>query len=162
MTKFKSLMIEIILKIKMFFELLFKIEIKKALIPIFIASLFLCSCTPQKRVARIVEKYNLSIKDTTILKADTLATVFSKEVFSHDTIFTVVNERQSQTIYIKGDTVQITTIVPEKQIITERINVQPSKKNKVLVAMCVFSLIGLIFVIVIHILTMYNLKKIFK
>ena len=155
MANFKSLMIEIMLKIKMFFELLFKIEIKKAIIP---ACLFLtlASCTPQQRVNRIVEKYNLSIKDTTIIKADTLQTVLQKSVFFQDTVFTYVTEKETQKIYVKGDTVRITTIVPEKKIVTEKINVQPAKKNKTAVWLaCVFGisfflLFGLLIYIVIQ------------
>ena len=155
MANFKTLMIEIMLKIKMLFEFLFKIEIKKVLIP---ALLFAClsSCSPTQRVNRIVERYNLSIKDTTIIKADTLETVLARSVFYQDTVFFYVTEKETQKIYVKGDTVSITTIVPEKKIVTERINVQPAKKNKTAVWLATifgisfFLLFGLLIYIVIQ------------
>lgn len=158
MANFKSIMIEIMLKIKMLFELLFKIEIKKAIIPICLF-LSLSSCSPQKRVNRIVEKYNLSIKDTTIIRADTLETVFSKSVFQSDTVFFYKTENQRQKIYIKGDTVRITNIVPEKTIVTERIKVEPAKNKTAVALAAVFSVL---FFLLLALITSFYIKKLIK
>lgn len=139
----------------MFFEFLFRIEIKKAVIPAFLF-LSLYACTPQQRVNRIVEKYNLCIKDTTILRADTLQTVFSKSVFQNDTVFFYKTETQTQKIYVKGDTVRITNVVPERTIVTEKIVTQPAKKNKTAVAfawifgVCFFLLFALFAYIILQ------------
>ena len=140
----------------MLFELLFKIEIKKAIIPALI--LFtLAACSPQKRVNRIVERYNLSIKDTTILRADTLQTVFSKSVFEHDTVFFYHTDTQTQKIYIKGDTLRITNIVPERTIVTEKIKVVPEKKNRgAVAAACIF---GILFFLLAGLLFYMFVKK---
>ena len=125
--RFKTFVMEIYLKIKMFFELMFRIKISRCIIPAAVITTILTGCSPQQRVSRIVEKYNLSIKDTTIIQADTIKTVYSKDVFNHDTIFTVIQDNAKTKIQVQHDSVFITTFIPEKTIITEKIVTEKKK-----------------------------------
>lgn len=135
-------MIEIYLKIKMFFEFMFRIKINRCIIPALLMAASITSCSPEQRVSRIVNRYNLNILDTTIIKADTIHTVISKEVIKKDTTFYVFNDTIRTKIQVIKDSVFISSYIPQKTIVTKKILLQDKKKNWGLIFFILFLLLS--------------------
>jgi len=101
--------------------------------------LFLSACSPQQRIARIAEKYNLKQFETVVYK-DTI--YIPEKVYNLDTqIDTAGNFYKKTEKYkiqgkVKNDTVYIKfttspdTVYIEKQLNIETIKVQTVEKNK--------------------------------
>jgi hypothetical protein len=101
--------------------------------------LFFCGCSPQKRIARIAEKYNLKTLETIVYK-DTIyiperVYVFDTQIdtagsfyYKTDTI-TVQGKIKKDSVYIKFTT-KADTVYIEKSINIETIKVQKIKKTK--------------------------------
>lgn len=137
-SKFKSIMIQIYLKIKCLFELLFKIEIKKCIAIAVVCASVLASCTPQKRIERIAEKYNLYCYDTINVPGDTVNMIFPVAVLQHDTVIVRQQGEAVTVVQVKHDTIIINTTTPKKTITTQKIDTSKKHRNTGLICFVVF------------------------
>lgn len=157
-SKFKSIMIQIYLKLKCLFELLFKIEIKKC-IAIAVLCSVLASCTPQKRIERIAEKYNLYSYDTIKVAGDTINVMFPVEVLQHDTVIVKQQGEAVTIVQVKHDTIIINTTTPSKTVTTQIIDTSKRHRDTGIICFIVFLCLCVTSLIIINVLDVKYFKS---
>ena len=132
---------------------------------ILILSVLIISCTPQKKLARLVKKHPELVSTETIYKSDTTITEKIKTdsfFVSHqltDT-FTVVKDNIKYRIIKSFDTIRINIEVPADTIIKEipitQNVVQPIEQKRSVLKNIFY---GLLLIILLYIIINYYLKK---
>ena len=107
---------------------------------LFLSIILLCGCSPQKRIARIAEKYNLK-KTETVMFRDTIIVEPRTYIFQTEIDSTGHFEQEHNGVHlfgsVKGDSVKLRvitdfdTIYIEKPVEVEKISIQTVEKKKV-------------------------------
>lgn len=141
---------------------------KKLLFTLFILVLF-CGCSPQKRIARIAEKYNLKQWET-VMFTDTI--YMPEKIYTFETLIdtagrfyqeingnTVIGQINSDTVYMKFTT-KADTIYIEKPINIQTIKVEkPVKKNRFMTVLFLVLFTGVCGFYIKTKIQKYKLKK---
>lgn len=125
---------------------------------LFLASVGICflSCSPQKRIARIAEKYNLTYLDTITLYDTTIINGFdtcyiaakADTINIHDTINNIDYQiiERNDTIFLhvaqKADTITEIKYIPTEKIVIEK---QDKTKKYLIISFCVLAVMGATF-----------------
>lgn len=128
---------------------------KKILIVIGLFALFI-ACSPQKRIARIAQKYNLTYLDTITLYDTTIINGFdtcyiaakADTINIHDTINNIDYQiiERNDTIFLhvnqKADTITEIKYIPTEKIVVEQ---KDNAKKYLLISFFVLAVMGTIF-----------------